>query len=402
MKWTTVTAGWQIPAAFSAGDHALPEHDAGSRDLTISWYENQLPPFIDYAMDRLYGSLFSSMKQFRVYDNVGPDTHTYVVRNRMRIQAVFLFRIRGRTLHVLNEVISVDGDEVLRFARTVFARYRQVHMIRFKSVRTAIERSPYPLQQHNAIEDIVVTLSPTVPEYHARLGKNTRRNIKRYGERLRTAFPDQRYETFETSDIDERDVRAIIELNRARMAGKHKTSMIDEAETRRIVRLVKKCGMIVVSRIGGRVAAGGIGFRMGDHFYLTVIAHDPQYDSYWLGMLCAYQSICETITRGAKEFHFLWGRYDYKFTLLGEQRNLDNLTIYRSGMHLLFNGGTAAANSLQEARRRLGNWARDAAHHESKVLRLAAQSYNRLRARGAPAQERSTERSRAEEKEGAG
>lgn len=93
--------------------------------------------------------------------------------------------------------------------------------------------------------------------------------------------------------------------------------------------------MLSLLRLDGRICAGTINFRAGDNYFLEVIAHDPAYNDYRLGTLCCYLTICECIAREGKEYHFLWGAHDYKFRLLGVQRELDHLTIYRSRRHAL-------------------------------------------------------------------
>jgi CelD/BcsL family acetyltransferase involved in cellulose biosynthesis len=380
MKWTTVATTWQPASAAAAIDnHGLDPAENPER-ITVSCYENDIPPFIDFVMERLYGSIFSSMKHLRIYDTLDADTHTYVVRSGMKIQTVLLFRREGRRIQVLNEVIALSQDQIADFAKYVFSRFGSVGVICCKAIRTDLRDIGLPFQRFNSVEDIVVTLPATTQEYLASLGKNTRRNIKRYGDKLMRAFPSCTYQVYENADVNEQDVLDIIELNRARMAEKNKVSLIDEVEAKRLVRLAQKCGLVGVTRIDGKVAAGAISFHAGDNFFLSVIAHDPAYDEFWMGILCCYHTICECIARGAKEFHFLWGRYDYKFTLLGVQRDLDNVAVYRSRLAMMRNAGVAGRMAFNGYKRRLSQRMRDAAHEDSAVSRFAVGALNRFRA----------------------
>jgi len=384
MKWTTVSANWSGGGARgvrtdTVAEASLPGHAEQTEALTISCHENEIPPFIEFAMDRLYGSIFSSLKQFRIYHATGAGTHTYVVRRGMRVEAVFLFRCENGIVRVLNEVVMLEGEQIDRFAQYIFHRFRNADVICFKSIRTEPRRFFYPFQRFNFSEDIVLSLPPTAEEYHARLGKNTRRNIKRYGDKLQRNFPSYAFRVYEQADVIEGHVRDIIALNHARMAEKNKTSMIDERETQNILALVKKCGLVGVVSIDGKVRAGTIGYWVGEHFYLSVVAHDPAYDEYWLGILCCYHTICECIARHAKEFHFLWGRYEYKFTLLAVQRDLDVLMLYRSPWQMLRHAGLYAKTAADGWRRRLNLWLHDAAHHDTFVSKAAMRTLNGLR-----------------------
>lgn len=134
----------------------------------------------------------------------------------------------------------------------------------------------------------------------------------------------------------------MVELNRARMIGKSRVSYIDHEETERIIKLVRSRGLVCLMTIDGRICAGVINYRVGENYFLKVIARDPAYNDYRLGMLCCYLGIRECIEKGGKEYHFLWGRYEYKYRLLGIQRDLDHLPIYRSRTQFVLNARRAA------------------------------------------------------------
>jgi len=328
MKRTAVVAGYEAIV-----DH-MPNRLNGREDITISCYENDVPVFIEAELDRLYASFHSSLAHFRVY-NEGCDTSTYIVRKGDSIVTVFLFQQDGGNVRVINEVLKVDEEEISRFVAYIFANFEAAMVILFNAIQIDIQKIPFPYQCFNHLEDIVVAMPETAKEYVASLGKNTRRNIKRYTKKLHECFPSFRYEVFENDEVDEQAIRDIVNLNRARMAGKNKVSAIDADETERIIILARECGLVSVARINGRVCAGGISFRVGANYFLSVIAHDSAYDNFSLGILCCYLTICECIARGGKEFHFLWGEYEYKYTLLGVKRDLDKLAIYRSYAQML-------------------------------------------------------------------
>lgn len=331
-----------------------------SDEISVSCYENEVPPFVESEVEQLYGNIFSSLLEFRIYGWVAGNTSTYVECRDGRISALLLFvrekgKLRGR-VRVLNEAIRMDSEEVKRFAEFIFARYPDVAVISFKAIETNVERMPYPYQRFNHLEDITLTLPATADEYLASLGKNTRRNIKRYGDRLERCFPSMRFEVYEGADVPEEHIRAMVEFNRERMAEKNIVSALDDDETRRIIELAKACGLLGVITIDGRIAAGALSYRAGSNYFLNVLAHDPRYDEYWLGFLCCYRTIRECIARGGKEFHFLWGRYEYKFTLGAVRRDLDNVVLYRSWTRFVLNADTACKEAAGGYMRQLKVW----------------------------------------------
>ncbi|HEV2613013.1 MAG TPA: GNAT family N-acetyltransferase [Noviherbaspirillum sp.] len=323
--------------------------------ITISFHDN-VPAFVEAEMDRLYQNIGSSMAQFRAYGESMDDVCTYVARNGEHPVAIFLFRRKQGKIHVMNEVIRIDHTEIKRFADAVFKHFNDVHVVLFKAIETDVGRLPFPYQRFNCLEDIAMDLPETPEKYLAGLGKNTRRNIKRYTDRLMRSFPSTQFEAYEKEAVESQFVREIIELNRARMSGKNKVSIIDDAEARHISSLVHECGLVGVVRINGRIRAGAISYRVGDCFYLNVLAHDPHYDDYWIGILCCYMTIRECIKRGGREFHFLWGRYDYKFVLGASQRDLDTVVVYRSRLSTLTNADMVLQTAWKGYVRQMKLW----------------------------------------------
>lgn len=364
---TSVNATAVMPFALSDG-------------ISITCHENKVPPFVEAELERLYGHIFSSLLQLRVYDELTENTSTYVVRHNEKIITLFLFRREKEVVKVLNQSIRISGKDIRRFADYIFAADPSVTRIAFHAVRPCFNTLPFPRQRFNCADDIVLSLPDSADVYLASLGKNTRRNIKRYMDRLTRCFPSFQCEFHEGAQVDEQQVREIIGFNRARMAGKHKVSTLDDLEADRIVRLACACGLVSVATIEGRICAGGIAYRIGENYFLYVIAHDPAYDDYWIGILTCYLTIRACIERGGKAFHFLWGRYDYKFALGAQLRTLDHVDVYRSWTRYLLNSHeitkTALSRSLYKFKFGLLEQAR---RRDSAAARLAFELVTRLR-----------------------
>ncbi|OGB24453.1 MAG: hypothetical protein A3I66_10605 [Burkholderiales bacterium RIFCSPLOWO2_02_FULL_57_36] len=312
-----------------------------SGNIAISLHSNSVPHFVNGAMDQLYQHMHSSLAYHGIYGHITQDTSTYVARKNGEIVAVILFCIENGKLRVLNEQLRLEADEIQRFSDYIFNTCQSVHVVTFPVIENTISRLSFPYQQSLCTQDIVLTMPESVEAYLHSLGKSTRNYVKRYQNKLKRDFPSMTCKTYGNHDASEQHIRDICALNRARMANRCTSSYIDDAETERLIKLVRICGLVTVITINGSVCAGTINYRFGENYFLKVIAHDPAYDEYGLGTLCCYLTICECIARKGKEYHFLWGRYEYKFRLLGIQRDLSHLAIYRSRLHMFLNGRDA-------------------------------------------------------------
>jgi CelD/BcsL family acetyltransferase involved in cellulose biosynthesis len=165
---------------------------------------------------------------------------------------------------------------------------------------------------------------------------------------------------------------AVIRMNQARMAGKDKVSSYDEAESQRLCRLARVCGLVGLLVLDGHICAGAVSFRVGSNYFMSLSAHDPGYDEYRLGTLSGFLNISECIRRGGRECHLLWGQHDYKFRFLGVERALDNLTVYRSLPAMLRNMETVLTMSAQGNMRRLQRWLQEARRNEALPWRAAS------------------------------
>jgi hypothetical protein len=343
----------------------LPAESDGRR---VTLYAKTVPPFAAAALERLYQHLYASLTKFSI-DGVLGDAGTYVVRQGDKEVSLFLFRRQHNRVEVLNEMIRLDTEDVQRFAASVFAAFEQVDVISFRAVQTDVRDLPYPYQRFNATENIVLTLPVSEQAYFASLGHATRKSIKYYTNKLKRHYPSFAFQTYDSKSATEQQIRAIIDLNRARMAGKNKVSAIDDLELQRKIRLVRECGIVGVATIDGQICAGSISYRIGDNYFMDVSAHDSNYNEYRLGTLCCYLTICACISLGGKECHLLWGNLDYKARFHGVPHNLDHLVVYRERADVLWNADIAVKTVLAGMLRQSRQWL--LAHREHPLMRLA-------------------------------
>ncbi|MGH8809444.1 MAG: GNAT family N-acetyltransferase, partial [Noviherbaspirillum sp.] len=321
--------------------------------LVATIYEDEIPAFVETALEHLYANVFSSLSFLEIYGPAGGGLSTYVTQKNGRPNAVFLFRRTGNKLRVFNEGVRIDATEVDRFAGHMFARFPDIGSISFNAVRTGSLRLSHPSRKFDCSEDIVVTLPATVDDYLATLGKSSRKNIKRYLGKLTRDFPGLRQQVFVRDEVKEQDIRDILAFNHARMSAKNKTSAYDEEETQRVIRLVRLRGFVSILTIDGKLCAGEICTQVGGNYFAHAGGHDSLYGDYRLGTLSCYLAISECIRRGGSEFHLLWGQYEYKYMLAGVQQDLSHLTIYRSRAHAWMNSRTTLQLAVNACLRRL-------------------------------------------------
>ena len=343
--------------------------------ISVACYRDEIPAFAQAELTRLYGCEYASLEHWRIYGGA-EGASTYVERDGNGIVNVLLFRIEAL---VLNEMIAVDAAMTERFARYLFASHPELQAIAFNAIRPAFEHLSFPYQCIEHSEDIVIPLPATRDEYLARFGKATRKNLRQHLNRAERGLPSLRFEVYAGEDVREEDLRAIVALNHARMELQHRVSYLDEAETLRLLRLVKECGFISVIRVEGRICAGAIYARFGDNFFSQVNAHDPAYDEWRLGILSCYLTICDCIARGGREFHLLWGRLPYKYMMQGVQVDLARLTIYRSRMALLRHAVPVMRNLGFAALRAAKYWLLAPERENQPVLRTLVRLLRRWR-----------------------
>lgn len=370
---TTLQPIFKFPAV------QVPHYFSRSQEITLYCYHNHIPLFLEAEMDRLYGNIFSSMKRLHIACGDNLNTSAYLVEKGDALIAAFLFRQCEGEVEVLNEVINIAAEEISRFSMFIFTSFRSVNVIKFHAIETRIQSIPFPYQQVNYSENIVVPLPSSEKQYWSSLGKSMRHNIKYYRNKLNRDFPPFSYDVYEKGEINDHQFKEIIKLSKARIEGKGKTHDLNMNELEGLIKLAKVCGLMGVLTIGGKVCAGAICHRVGDNYFLEVIAHDPAYNDYRLGTLCCYLTICAAIARGGKEYHFLWGQYDYKYRFLGVQRDLGDVLVYRSRAQVLINGGLAIRTAFQGCVRSAKLWLNEEQRKDTLISRIATKSIKRLK-----------------------
>jgi hypothetical protein len=302
-----------------------------------AWIER--PPFSDHtklAIDTLYQNIFCSLVRFQDAETA---VLAYVSADGSQIKQIVLFSRERCVVNVLNELFSISDADLEKFVIYVFNSIPDVELINFPSVSQRRRMLPFPNQSHNATEDIVVRLPSSAEAYMSSLSKNTRESIRRYQKRITRELGDVHIAFYEGPDVDVEQIQQVVRLSKARILKKNEVPTHTARSLDELGRLVSEYGVALIVKTGDTVIAGVLGTLVRQHFFMHVVAHDPALDGFRLGKICCYLSICNAIERGAKEYHMLSGEYEYKYRFLGERRDYERLTVYRSRLAILKNFG---------------------------------------------------------------
>jgi len=293
-------------------------------------YPWQIPDYAEQALARLHAGRYSSLAHFEIYGRVH-EASTYIASRHGVATTLLLHRRDGPVVRVLNEGIPLAEEEVRRFAAHMMQGAKPPGVVLFRAIAMEAASGGGLLQRVECEQDSVLTLPASVDGYHDLLGNNTRQLLRNRMSKLKREHPSFHFQISEGEQIDPQHVQAIFALHRARMAVKRGGTMLDTAEEQRVLRMVTRCGMVGVISVDGICRAGSICYRNGDVVSARFLAHDPDYDLYRIGFLCAYLMCTACVGRdGIRQFNFGWGEEQYKTRLGGRPRILCDVAVYRN------------------------------------------------------------------------
>jgi hypothetical protein len=308
-------------------------------DIVSEIYKHSVPAFASLALDRLQGSLYASLRYLELSDPEQTPPNTWVGYRSGEIVSVLLFRVDGKRVTVLCEVVTLDSVHIDAFAVSVFSNFPGIRHIVFNAVSVSVPPSSFPTQFFSFSENYVLNLPPSTEAYMAVLGKSTRQSLRGYRNRLLRDFPDFSWTAYACDELTvEQQRQLVLILQRFKcdgMAARGKSAAIDEAETKNFLAMAAECGLFGVAQVNGRICAGAFSCRIGDSYVMLLSASDPAMSAYRLGLLSCLWSVTDCIDRGGRQCHMLWGRYQYKHQLLAEPKSLYRLIVYPSVTQML-------------------------------------------------------------------
>jgi hypothetical protein len=276
-------------------------------DLRSTVYLDEVPDWAAAELPALYGSFFSTVEYFRIYDEATAIS-TCVLEQPHH---VIMFMRRDRDVVVLNKVFAIDPESANRLCETLFRLRPRPSRIRIE-VMFEPRLLRFPSRTLIRGEDRVIWLPSTADAYRASLGAKTRHELGKKRRRLQREVPRARFDVYEKDAISDGLVHAVVEMNRARMHTLGDVSMYDADQEARLLRMARGFGIAVVLTDGDTPIAIQIMHRIGNHATLQVFGHDARFASYSVGMQVCYEAVCEAIRRHVVAAHFGWGREEYK------------------------------------------------------------------------------------------
>jgi CelD/BcsL family acetyltransferase involved in cellulose biosynthesis len=190
----------------------------------------------------------------------------------------------------------------------------------------AVEEAP----DHDGVAPFLA-LAQTWESYLESLPSKNRHEIKRKAKKLEAEAGAWRIVTAGTQDVDALLDR-FVELHRM-SEGPKGVFMVPGMEIffRRLAETFLSSGAFRLHFIeaGGELAAGTIGFRWADRFYLYNSAFDRSWGSLAPGMVLVGEDIRLAIEDGASGFDMLKGDYDYKYRFGAVPRAVRRIVVRR-------------------------------------------------------------------------
>lgn len=328
---TGVTKVTGVTGASLTGASCAPPACRHYRDLKATVYLDGVPEGLADELPGLYCSLFSTVDWFLVD---GQTTDGACVTEDPR--HVVLFRRSGGSLSVVNRAFACRPAEANRICRALFRALPDVGSI-YLDIMFPPRELGFPTLVFDGLERMVIDLPDSVAEYYGSLGKATRRNVRRYQNVLRRAFPDVTTEVVKPGEHSRELVERLAEWKIARFRKKGRVTYweakpwyFDE-----VTNLLARCGEARITSISGSPAAIDICFRVGDTAYVYESANAPEYDRFDIGFLTLYWLACSAIESGARHLNVLEGTEQVKVLLGARPARATRVWVFRSRLSQL-------------------------------------------------------------------
>ena len=299
--------------------------------LSAHFYEKEIPPFVEKQLETLYQSIYCSVARIRLYEPVN-DLMTFIATAGSEIKILILFRINGEVVKVVNQQVRFSKDDLSYFSHQIFAKYATINRIDFYALDCSIDSSAFGFlyQQVPEVEENVIVLPANTEKYLQMLSSKTRNGIIKSIKKTISTYPSYCFDVFEHDQITLDHIKILARLADLRMEFKHRCSYFRPGAIETLARLAQTHGYLSIITINGEICAANLCFIVGTRHFGHVIAHDPCYNAYSLGLQINLQTIMYGISRGAKEFWMMGGGAQEKSRFQAHSVVLNSIFIYRS------------------------------------------------------------------------
>jgi hypothetical protein len=296
-------------------------------DLGATLHLGDIPAGLADELPGLYSSYFCTSAYFDLYDH--PTNVNACVLEHPR--HVVLFSIAGHTADILNKRIDIEPECMIRIAASLFRAFPSVRRIRTEVKFPPVELRG-PARVTDSADDLVVMLPRTEDEYHAMIGNRTRKHLRQYSNQLRRKYPDFTLTVLEREQLTHGLLDQVIRWTRERMTVKGVESIYDEDpdSAEALWGLLQRHGLAVCGQIGGTCVAAQLLLHVGEDTWIHTAGFDSRYEDVHLGLLMTYFSLLESVRRGCRRTHMLFGTPVYKKRLGAEPVTGYKVSLFRS------------------------------------------------------------------------
>ncbi|NLE23131.1 MAG: GNAT family N-acetyltransferase [Actinobacteria bacterium] len=274
-----------------------------------------------------YGSFFTTVEYLTLYTR--PPNYNACLLERPRHD--ILFALRGHTVDILNRLVDIEPEALELAAEAIFAACPAAHRIRaeVKFPPARIRRCHRVTQ---ASQDMVVDLPADVDAYHRQIGNTTRKHLRQYGNKLRREHPEFELRRLEDGDIPLELVQQTVAWTNERVRAKGGISVYEEdpSKVRPLWQLLQRHGLALTGYIDGELAATQLLLCVGRDTWIHTVGFDSRFEKLHLGLLMTYYSIVESIERGCRRTHMLFGTPIYKQRLGAKPVTAWEVSLFRT------------------------------------------------------------------------
>ena len=302
-------------------------------NLKYELFDVELPKDINAKLAEIYESPYSVLEYFQIYGKSnGKRLKTLYLFENDLLKHILVFIINKNKAILLNELFKIEANDILKISQILFDKYPNLNKINVNrfAANTSDKFFKFPCLITTAINNAILQLPETINGYLDALGKQTKKHIQYYVNRINKSYSNFSFEIFETNNIFDKTIARIIEMNRNRITHKGKKNGIDSLYESRIIQFSKIYGLVGICKVDDAIIAGTLCYKINRNAFLPVIAHDDNYNKYNAGQICLFLTIQHLINSKIAFFHMLWGRSEYKYRFGAKDDNLYFLTIYKS------------------------------------------------------------------------
>lgn len=301
---------------------------------TFKLFPPPVPSFIEQEIERLYENIYCTLGRMQVY-GLEDDALTFISEYDGNITDIFIFRICGNTASVLNQQIRIAECRILYFIDTILSLFPKIKVVSFYAIDVEVDATQRLFHKWEALRENVVTLPDSRSGFDQRLSASFRYSLRNCIRKLHADFPSFNMRFFSGLDISDDDARAVIGLTSQRMAMKGKSGYLNEIDIERIIKILKKYGMLCVATIDGKICGGSLWYAVGRRYIMHIISHDPAYDRYALGNCINYHTFIYCIEQRGKECWMMGGNEVHKARFGATPFKLYSYRFYRSHRNIL-------------------------------------------------------------------